>query len=593
MKKLTISSDISLPLDAVTQTFGILAVKGSGKTYTASVLAEEMLRYGQQIVAIDVTGAWYGLKSSANGKAEGFPVVIFGGDQADVPLEEHSGEIIAQAIVENGFSAIIDLSLLRKSQMNRFLAIFLETLYRLNRKPLHLFADEADDYCPQKMFGPEQARTVGAMEDIVKRGRKKGIGCSLITQRPAAINKDVLTQCEILIALRMSHPRDINAIKEWINVHSSIDQAKEMIESLPSLKTGVAYIWSPSWLKVFEQIKIRLRHTFDSGATPKPGEKAIVPTKLAAVDIEKLGKEIQKTIDKQKAEDPRELKKKIISLERQLSDETEAKRMIEKVAENVNVADQKELKQSNKELKHTVSEYEKQRASFCKTVFNSCSRLLKNISEFETQLKEIQNITQSGFKPIDMPDEKEAYTPNPRIAYSVQEGKFGNLPKVEQAISLDGKKKLGACERAILVVLAQRYPVATTKPQLSILSGYSIKSSGFSNALSLLNTSGLIRKAGDLIEINTAGISVIGDVPKIPTGRKLQDYWLNKLGKAEREILKGLLSVQGQPITKQSISSYSGYSMTSSGFANALSKLRTLQLIEGTQEIKAADIFFE
>src|SRR6266571_1279755 len=88
--KLHISEDISLPTDAVTQTFAILAKRGTGKTYTASVLAEEMLKASQQIVALDPTGAWWGLRS-------GYKVVIFGGEHADVPLEESAGEVVAQA----------------------------------------------------------------------------------------------------------------------------------------------------------------------------------------------------------------------------------------------------------------------------------------------------------------------------------------------------------------------------------------------------------------------------------------------------------------------------------------------------------------
>ncbi len=191
--KLKISKDILLPIDLITQTIAILAKKGSGKSYTASVMAEEMLKARQNIVVLDPTGAWWGLQSSADGKSEGFPVVVFGGDHANIPLEETAGEVIAQSIVEQGFSAVIDLSLFRKGQANRFVATFLETMYRLNRNPIHLFIDEADAFAPQKSFSDE-ARILGAMEDIVRRGRKRGIGCTMITQRPAVINKNVLTQ---------------------------------------------------------------------------------------------------------------------------------------------------------------------------------------------------------------------------------------------------------------------------------------------------------------------------------------------------------------------------------------------------------------
>src|SRR5205085_3412068 len=134
----------------------------------------------------------------------------------------------ASAIVADRFSAVLDLSLMRKGQMNRFMGAFLETLYRLNRAALHLFVDEADAVAPQKPFGDE-ARTLGAMEDVVRRGRIRGIGCTLITQRPAVLNKDVLTQCEILCAMRLSHNLDIRAIKEWVAVHGDEQTAKDMM----------------------------------------------------------------------------------------------------------------------------------------------------------------------------------------------------------------------------------------------------------------------------------------------------------------------------------------------------------------------------
>jgi DNA helicase HerA-like ATPase len=92
--------------------------------------------------------------------------------------------------------------------MIRFMVAFAETLYRLNREAVHLFVDEADAFAPQaRNYGGDENRMLGAMEDIVRRGRKRGIGCTLITQRPAVLNKNVLTQCEVLVACGWSTRR--------------------------------------------------------------------------------------------------------------------------------------------------------------------------------------------------------------------------------------------------------------------------------------------------------------------------------------------------------------------------------------------------
>jgi polynucleotide 5'-kinase involved in rRNA processing len=51
--KLQIAKDLALPIGAVTQTIAILGVRGSGKTNTGVVFAEELLDAKQQVVIID------------------------------------------------------------------------------------------------------------------------------------------------------------------------------------------------------------------------------------------------------------------------------------------------------------------------------------------------------------------------------------------------------------------------------------------------------------------------------------------------------------------------------------------------------------
>lgn len=84
--KLRISDALSLPIEAVTQTFAILAKRGVGKTYTGAVMVEEMLAAEQQVVVCDPIGVWWGLRSSADGRSPGFPIVVFGGEHADAAV---------------------------------------------------------------------------------------------------------------------------------------------------------------------------------------------------------------------------------------------------------------------------------------------------------------------------------------------------------------------------------------------------------------------------------------------------------------------------------------------------------------------------
>jgi DNA helicase HerA-like ATPase len=147
---LRIGRGLALPEEAVTQTFAVLAKRGVGKTYTASVMTEEMLKAGLPVVAIDPIGVWWGLRASADGKREGLPIVVFGGDHGDVPLEKTAGQVLADLVVDERLSCVLDLSSFRKGEQIRFMTDFAERLYRRNREPLHLMIDEADSFAPQR-----------------------------------------------------------------------------------------------------------------------------------------------------------------------------------------------------------------------------------------------------------------------------------------------------------------------------------------------------------------------------------------------------------------------------------------------------------
>lgn len=255
MKNLIIAdgheNKLYLPLELVTQTVGVLAKRRAGKSYTARRIVEQLFKAGQQVVIVDPKGDWWGIRSSADGKSPGLPVIILGGERADVPLETNGGEVVAKLVVEERVSALLDLSLFRKHELATFMAAFLENLYRLKareayRTPMMLVIDEADAVAPQKPMKGEE-RMLGAAEDIVRRGGQRGIGCMLVTQRSAVINKNVLTQIQMLVTLRTIAPQDLAAIDAWIDVHGTETERKTLKESLPSLPTGSGWFWSPGW----------------------------------------------------------------------------------------------------------------------------------------------------------------------------------------------------------------------------------------------------------------------------------------------------------------------------------------------------------
>lgn len=156
MTRLRISPNLALPVEAVTETFGILAARGAGKSNTAAVMAEEMFKAKLPFVVVDPVRCWYGLRSSRDGQAPGLAVPIFGGRRGDVPLERGGGQLVADLVVDQRLSCVLDLSDFEsEGAKKQFLLDFARRLYQRNEAPLHLFLEEADDYIPQRPMGRE------------------------------------------------------------------------------------------------------------------------------------------------------------------------------------------------------------------------------------------------------------------------------------------------------------------------------------------------------------------------------------------------------------------------------------------------------
>ena len=260
---LRINGELELPLSAAIQRFAFLAKTGAGKTYCAAVLAEEMLKNQVPIIVIDPMGVWWGLRKGADGKSDGYPVVIFGGEHADLTLPLERPDELARALVASNISAVIDVADLSHAALQRFIPPFLDELRRINREDRHIFIEEADVIAPQKPQ-KDETRCLGAVDVFVRRGGNKNLGVTLISQRSAVVNKNVLTQSDYLVVLRTTAPQDKAAVADWA-VSKSADR-KELnlwLDSLANLKNGEAYLWGEFSGEVDKiKVQFRARETF-------------------------------------------------------------------------------------------------------------------------------------------------------------------------------------------------------------------------------------------------------------------------------------------------------------------------------------------
>lgn len=104
--------------------------------------------------------------------------------------------------------------------------------------PTSLLCDEAHLYIPERT-NQDAAAELGlkSFERIAKEGRKYGISLTVISQRPAEVNRTVLSQCNNFIALRLSNAEDQAVIKKLLP-----DNLSGLTDVLPILDIGEALV---------------------------------------------------------------------------------------------------------------------------------------------------------------------------------------------------------------------------------------------------------------------------------------------------------------------------------------------------------------
>ena len=227
---------------------------GSGKSNTASVIAEELLESNYNLLVVDPEGEYYGLK-------ERYEILHVGNDElCDVQVTpDHAGKI-AEIALERNMPVIVDVSdFLDAEEARELIANVVRELFQKEkdlRKPFLLMIEEMQEYLPQQGGNDELAEL---LERVAKRGRKRGLGMLGMSQRPSSVDKDFITQCDWMVWHRLTWQNDIDVVR---NVLGS-----EIADEVEDLDTGEGYLMT-DWDERVERVQFKRKRTHDAGATP-------------------------------------------------------------------------------------------------------------------------------------------------------------------------------------------------------------------------------------------------------------------------------------------------------------------------------------
>lgn len=551
-----------IPEAALAQHIAVLGKTGSGKSYAVRGAAvEPLLDEGARVCVVDPTGAWNGLRSSASGTRAGYPVVIFGGNHADLPLGGAHGEAIAEVIGTSSTPSILDTSLMKVGERTRFFADFADGIVRKNKGPLHLVIDEAHLFMPQgKVNDPQSGAMLHAANNMVSLGRSRGLRIILITQRPAKLHKDSLTQAETLIALRLIAPQDRAAVEAWIEDNADDKKAREIISSLATLKTGQGWIWAPE-LGVLERVTFPKIRTFDSGRAPD-GSEAEAAKVLAPIDREAIAARLQTVSAAALADDPKRLRARIAELERA----QKAGSAPGPSREDLKAAETRGFEQGQQAAMREAS---KAAALYSKNLRSALHQAVESALS-GAPVPALSPVTRAPAMASTAPP-RRASAPAPRS--NGLDRRSESLPIGEAAI-------LRACIQ---------YPDGLEREQLTILTGY--KRSSRDAYIARAAARGYVTTAGK-IKATEEGLAAMPDAEPLPTGEALQEFWRARLPEGERKILEVLLKAYPDPVARDDLDEPTGYKRSSRDAYLARLAAKELVSEAGRGMVSAAEQLF-
>jgi len=174
----------------------ISGASNSGKTHTVRRLLEQSYGKVQQII-IDPEGEFSTLRNK-------FPGYVVGAaDGGDFQLSVQSADFLARRLLELKSNTVLDTFELSPDERCAFVGRFLASMLSAPRhlwQPVLVVVDEVHLYAPQNGNPPSSA----PLRDLAARGRKRGYGLCVSTQRITKVHKDIISETENVMIGKMA-----------------------------------------------------------------------------------------------------------------------------------------------------------------------------------------------------------------------------------------------------------------------------------------------------------------------------------------------------------------------------------------------------
>jgi uncharacterized coiled-coil DUF342 family protein len=309
---ITPNQPVELPVEEILTGRAFATGKsGSGKSNTGGVVCEQLLERDHPLLIVDIEGEYYSLK-------EKYEVLHVGADdEVDLRVGPEHAEKLASLALEQRVPIVLDVSGYLDDDVRDELvyevANHLFAMEKTLRDPFLLVVEEIHEFVPEQGSLGEVGKQ---LIRIAKRGRKRGLGILGMSQRPANVKKDYITQADWLIWHRLTWSNDTKVVRKVLG--------NEYEDAVEGLADGEGFLIA-DWEDTIRRVQFNRKETFDAGATPSLDDVSRPELKPISEDLVDELEEISDAADRREDELERkerrieELEATVESLEEELA----------------------------------------------------------------------------------------------------------------------------------------------------------------------------------------------------------------------------------------------------------------------------------